>query len=69
MIYSISDTEYDPSGNSDFSFQVSPGILNLLFLQEFFIFLQVQYMLKFDKATSLSFLFTSILSESLNNGL
>ena len=29
--------EYDPSGNSYFSFYVEAGILNLLFLCDFFI--------------------------------
>ena len=34
---SISDTEYDPSGNSNLSFHVGADILNL-FLYEFFYF-------------------------------
>ena len=39
IIYSwISDTEYDPSGNSNSSFHVEADILNTLFLYDFFIF-------------------------------
>ena len=41
MIYSNSDTEYDPSGNSNFPFDVGPGILNSLFSYDFFIFFLV----------------------------
>ena len=36
-----SDTDYDSSGNSNSSFHVGPGILNLLFLYDFFIFFHV----------------------------
>ena len=32
----MSDTEYDPSGNSNSSFDVVVDILNLLFLYDFF---------------------------------
>ena len=32
----MSDTEYDPSGNSNSSFHVGADILNLLFLYDFF---------------------------------
>ena len=32
----MSNTEYDPSGNSNLSFHVGADILNLLFLFEFF---------------------------------
>ena len=39
VIVNISYTEYDPSGNSNFSFHVGADILNLLFL------------LRFDKVT------------------
>ena len=37
----IPDTEFDPSGNSNFSFHVGVGLLNLLFLYDFFIFFHV----------------------------
>ena len=40
-IYSKSDIEYDPSGNSNLSFHVGVDILNLLFLCDFFMFLDV----------------------------
>ena len=40
----ISNTEYDTSGNSNFSFHVgaSKFLLNLLFLHDFFTFFHVQ---------------------------
>ena len=34
----MSNTEYDPSGNSNSSFHVRADILNLLFLYDFFRF-------------------------------
>ena len=34
----MSDTEYDPSGNSDSSFHVGADILNSLSLFDFYIF-------------------------------
>ena len=37
----ISDTEYDSSNNSSFSFHVGPDILNLLFWNNVFIFLHI----------------------------
>ena len=37
----MSDIEYDQSGNSSSSFHVGAGILNLLFLHDFFIFYHV----------------------------
>ena len=37
----ISGTEYDPSGNSNFSFHFGADILNLLFFYYFFIFFHV----------------------------
>ena len=65
----MSDTEYDLTGNSDYSFHVGADILNLLFLYYYFMFFHLQYMLRFDKATYLSLLFKSILSERLDNSL
>ena len=41
MLSWISDAEYDPSGNSNFSFHVGTDILNLLFFYDFFIFYHV----------------------------
>ena len=41
--------------------------LHLLLLYDFFIFLHIQFMLRFEKATYLSLLFKSILSEILSN--
>ena len=64
----MSDTNYDPSGNSNDSFHIGVDILNLLFLYHiFFISFHVYLMLKFDKATYLSLLFKFILSERLSN--
>ena len=37
----MSDTEYDPSGNSNLSFHVGVDILNLLLLYELFMFFHV----------------------------
>ena len=37
----MSDTEYDPLSNSNFSFHVGTDILNLLILYDFFIFFHV----------------------------
>ena len=37
----MSGTEHDPSGNSNSSFHIGAGILNLLLLYEFFIFFHV----------------------------
>ena len=37
----MSDTENDPSDNSDSSFHVAAGISNLLLLYDFFIFFYV----------------------------
>ena len=37
----MSDREYDPSSNSNFSFHVRADNLNSLFLYDFFIFLHV----------------------------
>ena len=37
----MSDTEYDPSGNSNLSFHVGADILNSLLLYEFFMFFHV----------------------------
>ena len=39
----MSDTEYDPSGNSNFSLHVAAVILNLLLLYDFFTFFQYRY--------------------------
>ena len=45
MIYSkefgISDTEYDPTSNSNLSFHADLGILNLLLLYDFLVFFHV----------------------------
>ena len=38
----ISDTEYDPSGDSKSSFKVGADIVNLLLLYDFFVFFYVQ---------------------------
>ena len=40
-LFRISDTEYNPSGNSNFLFHVGADILNLLLLYELFIFFNV----------------------------
>ena len=53
----ISNTEYDPSDNSNSSFHAGADISNLLFLYDY------------DKATYLSLLFQLILSERLANSL
>ena len=37
----MSDTEYDPSGNSNSSFDVGIDILSLLFLYDFFVFFHI----------------------------
>ena len=37
----MTDKEYDPSGNLNSSFHVAAGVLNLLFLHDFFIFFYV----------------------------
>ena len=39
------DTDYDRSGNSNFSFHVEADILNLLILHEYFIFFHMHYLL------------------------
>ena len=65
----MSDTENDPSGNSDSSFHVAAGISNLLLLYDFFIFLYVFHIQRFDKATYLSLLFKFILSARWSNSL
>ena len=65
----MSDTADDPSGNSNFSSQVGPDILDLLFLYDFFIFFHVQFMLRFDKVQYLSPLFKFILFARLSNSL
>ena len=65
----ISDTEYDPSGNSNSSVHVGTGILNLnIFVLNFYIFPCIVNA-KFDKATYLSFLFQFISSKRLSNSL
>ena len=61
----MSDTEYDSSGHSDFSFQVGSDILNLLFLCHILIFSHFCWMLRFDCTTYLSLLLKFILSERL----
>ena len=38
----MSDTEYDPSGNSNSSFQGEANISNLIFLYDFFIWFSVK---------------------------
>ena len=52
----MSDTEYDPSVNSNYSSYAGADIFNLLFLYDIFIFFHVYLMLRFDKATHLSLL-------------
>ena len=37
----MSDTEYDPSGNSNLSFQLIADLLNLLLLHKLFMFFHV----------------------------
>ena len=37
----ISDTEYDPSGNSNSLFHVGADILNIVFVWRFYIFLWI----------------------------
>ena len=52
----MSGTDFDPSGNSSFSFHVLAYILNLLFSYDFLCF-SMYSMLRFDKAKYLSILF------------
>ena len=47
----MSDTEYDPSGRSSFSFHVRADISGFLFFHDFFIFFLMQYVLIFNKVT------------------
>ena len=65
----ISDTKYDPLGNSNLSFHVLVDVLNLLFLYNFLKLKSIYYKLRFDKATNLSLHFKFILSERLSNSL
>ena len=58
----------NPSGNPNFPFHLDPDTLNSLFFHKFFIFFHVS-ILRFDKATYLSLLFKSILSQRLSNSL
>ena len=46
--------ENDASGNLNSSFHVGADILNLLFLDDTFIFFHVYYKLRFDKTTYFS---------------
>ena len=50
----MSDTEYDPSGNSNLSFHVGADILNLLLSYKIFMFFHMQQILRFDKAAFFS---------------
>ena len=62
------DTDYDPSGDSNFLFHSDPDILNLFILYDYFIFFRLlQYMLRFDKATYVSLLIKFISSKRLHN--
>ena len=56
----MSNTEYDPSGNSNLSFHVGADILNLLLLYKLYVFPRV-INAKTDKAT----IFSSILRSNL----
>ena len=71
MIYSkwswISDKEYNSSGNSNFSFRVGAGNLNLLFLYNFFYVFPRVVNGRIWQTTYLSFLFNFILSGRLSS--
>ena len=69
IIYWIYDTEYNLSGRSNFSFYTGADILNALSLYDFFTFLHVKYMLRFEKAIFLSLLFKFILFGRLSSSL
>ena len=61
----IYGTKYNPSNNSNLSFQIGADILNVLLLYDSLIFFHGEYMLRFHKATYLSFdlkLFYHVLS-------
>ena len=56
----VSDTEYDLSFNSNFSFHVGADTLNLLFLYNLYIFPCIVYV-RFDRGIYLSFFYSFFL--------